>query len=142
MNYRDGLFFFEESSLFALQGRAQILRSAEDTLAAVQQAEARLLEISALQAELVFQLIRQTEISDQLYENAITTSEMVEKGNIQLRETRRRARDGRKWLLVFLIGVSCSSIIVKQTSLQPRPLTVTFSLIYFYAVCCSCFSAS
>src|SRR5712671_3458060 len=57
---------------------AQILRSAEDTLAAVQQAEARLLEISALQAELVAQLTRQTEISYQLYEDAITTSEMVE----------------------------------------------------------------
>ena len=45
---------------------AQILRSAEDTLAAVQQAEARLLEISALQAELVAQLTRQTEVTDQL----------------------------------------------------------------------------
>jgi len=91
---------------------AQILRSAEDTLAAVQQAEARLLEISALQAELVAQLTRQTEVSDQLYEDAIATSEMVEKGNVQLREARRRARDSRKWLLLFLIGASLSLLFL------------------------------
>ncbi len=91
---------------------AQILRSAEDSLAAVQQAEARLLEISALQAELVAQLTRQTEVSDQLYEDAIATSEMVEKGNVQLREARRRARDGRKWLLLFLIGASLSLLFL------------------------------
>ena len=91
---------------------AQILRSAEDTLAAVRQAEARLLEISALQAELVAQLTRQTEVSDQLYEDAISTSEMVEKGNVQLREARRRARDGRKWLLLFFIGASLSLLFL------------------------------
>lgn len=91
---------------------AQILRSAEDTLAAVQQAEARLLEISALQAELVAQLTRQTEVSDQLYEDAISTSEMVEKGNVQLREARRRAGEGRKWLLSFLIGASLSLLFL------------------------------
>lgn len=91
---------------------AQILRSAEDSLAAVKQAEARLLEISALQAELVAQLTRQTEVSDQLYEDAISTSEMVEKGNVQLREARRRARDGRKWLLLFLIGASLSLLFL------------------------------
>lgn len=91
---------------------AQILRSAEDSLAAVQQAEARLLEISALQAELVAQLTRQTEVSDQLYEDAIATSEMVGKGNIQLREARRRAREGRKWLLLFLIGASLSLLFL------------------------------
>jgi syntaxin 18 len=91
---------------------AQILRSAEDTLAAVQQAETRLLEISALQAELVAQLTRQTEVSDQLYEDAIATSEMVDKGNVQLREARRRARDSRKWLLAFLIGASLSLLFL------------------------------
>jgi syntaxin 18 len=91
---------------------AQILRSAEDSLAAVRQAEARLLEISALQAELVAQLTRQTEVSDQLYEDAIATSEMVEKGNVQLHEARRRARDGRKWLLLFLIGASLSLLFL------------------------------
>ncbi|KAI0295329.1 hypothetical protein B0F90DRAFT_1751853, partial [Multifurca ochricompacta] len=69
--------------------------------------------------ELVFHLTRQTEISDQLYENAIATSEMVKKGNIQLREARHRARDGRKWLLAFLIGASCSCTIIKHCNHDP-----------------------
>ncbi|KAI0055967.1 snare protein syntaxin 18/UFE1 [Artomyces pyxidatus] len=91
---------------------AQILRSVEDTLASVQQAEARLLEISALQMELVAQLTRQTEVTDQLYEDAIASSEFVEKGNVQLREARRRARDGRMWILLFLIGASLSLLFL------------------------------
>ncbi|KAH9020876.1 hypothetical protein EDB84DRAFT_1580989 [Lactarius hengduanensis] len=84
----------------------------EDSLATVQQAEARLLEISALQAELIAQLTRQTEVSDQLYEDAIATSEMVEKGNIQLREARRRARTVGSGLLLFLIGASLSLLFL------------------------------
>ncbi|KAA1477667.1 hypothetical protein DENSPDRAFT_829057 [Dentipellis sp. KUC8613] len=91
---------------------AQILRAAEDTLAAVQQAEARLLEISALQVELVAQLTRQTELTDQLYEDALATTEFVEKGNVQLREARRRARDGRMWILLFLIGATLSLLFL------------------------------
>ncbi|KAI0049291.1 hypothetical protein FA95DRAFT_1538576 [Auriscalpium vulgare] len=91
---------------------AQILQSVEDSLASVQQAEARLLEISALQMELVAQLTRQTEVTDQLYEDAIASSEYVEKGNVQLREARRRARDGRKWILLFLIGASLSLLFL------------------------------
>ena len=79
----------------------------------MQQAEARLLEISALQAELVAQFTRQTEVPDQLYEDAIATSEMVEKGYVQLREARLRARDGRKWLLLFLIGASLSLLFLR-----------------------------
>ncbi|KAI0317481.1 hypothetical protein OF83DRAFT_1243733 [Amylostereum chailletii] len=91
---------------------AQILRSVEDTLASVQQAEARLLEIGELQMELVAQLTRQTEVTDQLYEDAIASSEYVEKGNVQLREARRRARDGRMWILLFLIGASLSLLFL------------------------------
>ncbi|TFY51644.1 hypothetical protein EVG20_g10904, partial [Dentipellis fragilis] len=91
---------------------AQILRAAEDTLAAVQQAESRLLEISTLQVELVAQLTRQTELTDQLYEDALATTEYVDKGNVQLREARRRARDGRMWILLFLIGATLSLLFL------------------------------
>ncbi|TFY73226.1 hypothetical protein EWM64_g10786, partial [Hericium alpestre] len=91
---------------------AQILRGVEDTLAAVQQAETRLLEISALQMELVAQLSRQTEVTDQLYEDAIATTAFVETGNVQLREARRRARDGRMWILLFLIGATLSLLFL------------------------------
>jgi syntaxin 18 len=89
-----------------------LLRSVEDTLAAVQQAETRLLEIGALQAELVTQLTRQTEITDQLFEDAVASSEYVERGNVQLREARRRAKDGRMWILLFLIGASLSLLFL------------------------------
>ncbi|TFY59796.1 hypothetical protein EVJ58_g5551 [Rhodofomes roseus] len=91
---------------------ANILQSVQDTLASVQQAESRLFEISALQAELVTQLTRQTEQTEQLYEDAIATASMVEKGNVQLKEARRRARDSRKWILMFLIGASLSLLFL------------------------------
>ncbi|EMD40657.1 hypothetical protein CERSUDRAFT_148921 [Gelatoporia subvermispora B] len=91
---------------------ANILQSVQDTLANVQQAEARLLEISALQMELVAHLTKQTEQTEQLYEDAITTAATVEKGNQQLREARRRARDSRKWILLFLVGASLSLLFL------------------------------
>ena len=91
---------------------AQILQSVQDTLQSVQQAEARLVEISALQMELVAHLTRQTEQTEQLYEDAIATAASVEKGNVQLKEARRRARDSRKWILLFLIGASLSLLFL------------------------------
>ncbi|KZV60532.1 snare protein syntaxin 18/UFE1 [Peniophora sp. CONT] len=91
---------------------AAILRTVEDTLAAVQQAEARLLEIGELQVELVNQLTRQTELTDQLYDDAVASAEYVERGNVQLREARRRAADSRKWILLFLIGASLSLLFL------------------------------
>lgn len=91
---------------------ANILQSVQDTLASVHQAESRLMEISALQAELVTHLTKQTEQTEQLYEDAIATAATVEKGNVQLREARRRARDSRKWILLFLIGASLSLLFL------------------------------
>lgn len=91
---------------------ANILQSVQDTLASVQQAEARLVEIGALQMELVAHLTKQTEQTEQLYEDAIATAATVEKGNEQLKEARRRARDGRKWILLFLIGASLSLLFL------------------------------
>lgn len=91
---------------------ANILRNVQDTLASVQQAESRLMEISALQMELVAHLTKQSEISDQLYEDAIATTESVDKGNIQLKEAKRRAKDSRLYILVFLIGASLSLLFL------------------------------
>ncbi|KAF8631563.1 hypothetical protein AX15_002316 [Amanita polypyramis BW_CC] len=91
---------------------ANILRSVQDTLESVQQAESRLMDISALQMELVSHLTRQTELTDQLYEDAMATSSMVEKGNAQLREAKRRAKDGRIFVLLFLIGASLSLLFL------------------------------
>ncbi|KAF5393708.1 hypothetical protein D9757_000112 [Collybiopsis confluens] len=91
---------------------ANILRSVQETLESVQQAEARLNEISTLQMELVSHLTKQTELTDQLYEDAIASTSMVEKGNVQLREARRRSKDSRLFILVFLIGASLSMLFL------------------------------
>ncbi|PFH51431.1 hypothetical protein AMATHDRAFT_3087 [Amanita thiersii Skay4041] len=91
---------------------ANILKGVQDTLESVQQAESRLMDISALQMELVSHLTRQTELTDQLYEDAIATSSTVEKGNAQLREARRRAKDGRIFIIVFLVGASFSLLFL------------------------------
>lgn len=91
---------------------ANILRTVQDTLESVQQAEARLMDISNLQMELITHLTRQTEITEQLYEDAIATTSTVEKGNVQLREAKRRAKDSRIFILVFLIGASLSLLFL------------------------------
>jgi len=91
---------------------ANILQSMQDNLASVQQAEARLIEISQLQMELVAHLTEQTAQTEQLYEDAIATAVTVEKGNVQLKEAKRRARDSRKWILLFLIGASLSLLFL------------------------------
>ncbi len=91
---------------------ANLLQNVQDTLASVQQAESRLLEISALQAELVAHFTKQTEQTEQLYEDAIATAATVEKGNAQLKEAKRRAKDSRKWILLFLIGASLSLLFL------------------------------
>ncbi|KAJ7228757.1 snare protein syntaxin 18/UFE1 [Mycena pura] len=91
---------------------ANILRSVQDALESVQQAESRLMDISALQMELVTHLTRQTELTDQLYEDAIATTSTVEKGNVELKEAKRRAKDSRLFILVFLIGASLSLLFL------------------------------
>ncbi|KAF8351545.1 snare protein syntaxin 18/UFE1 [Amanita rubescens] len=91
---------------------ANILKSVQDTLESIQQAESRLMDISALQMELVSHLTRQTELTDQLFEDAIATSSTVEKGNVQLREAKRRAKDSRLFILLFLIGASLSLLFL------------------------------
>ncbi|KAF7331991.1 SNARE protein syntaxin 18/UFE1 [Mycena kentingensis (nom. inval.)] len=94
------------------QENANILRNVQDTLESVQQAESRLMDISALQMELVTHLTRQTELTDQLYEDAIATTSTVEKGNEQLQDAKRRGKDSRLFILVFLIGASCALLFL------------------------------
>jgi syntaxin 18 len=91
---------------------AAILRTVQDTLASVQQAESRLMEISVLQTELIAHLTQQTELTDQLYEDAIATTSTMDKGNEQLKEAKRRGNDSRLFILVFLIGASISLLFL------------------------------
>ncbi|GJJ07430.1 hypothetical protein Clacol_001632 [Clathrus columnatus] len=94
------------------QENSDMLQSMRDTLASVQQAEARLLDISALQLQLITHLAQQAQITEQLYDDAITTTSMVEKGNTQLIEAKRRLKDSRLFLLVFLFGASFALLFV------------------------------
>ncbi|KIO23005.1 hypothetical protein M407DRAFT_215627 [Tulasnella calospora MUT 4182] len=94
------------------QENAEILRSVENTLAAVKLAESRLLDISALQTELIVQLTRQSEMVDQLYDEAITSQGEVEKGHVQLKQARERAKESRKWLLVFILGATAAMLFL------------------------------
>lgn len=94
------------------QENAEILRSVENTLAAVKLAESRLLDISALQTELIVQLTRQSEMVDQLYDEAITSQGEVDKGHVQLKQARERARESRKWLLVFILGATAAMLFL------------------------------
>ena len=94
------------------QENAAILRQVEDVLQSVQLAEARLLDISALQSQLVAQLTRQTEVVEQLYDEAIASQAEVEKGNKQLKQAKERARESRKMLLVFIFGATLAILFL------------------------------
>jgi syntaxin 18 len=91
---------------------AAILRNVQDTLASVQLAESRLMEISSLQTELIAHLSHQTELTDQLYDDAIASTATMEKGNEQLEEAKRRGKDSRLFILMFLIAASLSLLFL------------------------------
>lgn len=83
-----------------------LLKATQTDLDALHKAESSLLEIAALQTQLVSHLTQQAELTDQLWEDAITVSGEVERGNSQLKQAKERSRDSRLWLLVFLFGSS------------------------------------
>jgi len=84
----------------------------EDTLASVRLAESRLLDISALQTDLVAHLAQQTEMVDQLYDEAISSQGDVKRGNVQLKQAKERQSDSRIFLLVFLVGSSMALLFI------------------------------
>ncbi|KAG2187067.1 hypothetical protein INT44_003295 [Umbelopsis vinacea] len=83
-----------------------MLSEMENTLNQVRDAEKALLEISTLQSQLTSHLAVQTAQTDQLYAEAIATTDRVEQGNQQLVRARERNRGTRKMILAFLIGAS------------------------------------
>ncbi|PVG03615.1 hypothetical protein CPB86DRAFT_822160 [Serendipita vermifera] len=108
----DDMELSESQMLQFEEENATILREAQDALATVQQAESRLMEISALQMELVNHLTQQAEITDQLYEDAIEAGATVSAGNKQLIEARKRQSDSRLFILVFLIGATLALLFL------------------------------
>lgn len=83
-----------------------LLKATQTDLEALHKAESSLFEIAALQTQLVTHLTQQSELTDQLWEDAITVSGEVDRGNSQLKKAKERSRDSRMWLLVFLFGSS------------------------------------
>ncbi|GAA5883924.1 hypothetical protein JCM3774_005250 [Rhodotorula dairenensis] len=83
-----------------------LLKATQSDLDALHKAESSLLEIAALQTQLVTHLTQQSELTDQLWEDAVTVSGEVDRGNAQLKQAKERSRDSRLWLLVFLFGSS------------------------------------
>jgi len=68
--------------------------------------EKTLLEISALQNELMVQLTSQASLTDRLYDDAIEMTDSVEKGNKQLIRARKRHKSATRYILVFLLVMS------------------------------------
>lgn len=103
----DSVLSQEQIQQFESESSA-LLQEANSQLRAIEKAQTSLLEISNLQSELAVHLTQQTEVTDKLWEDSILVSGRVEEGNKQLRQARDRNREGRLWLLVFLIGASFS----------------------------------
>ncbi|ORY28781.1 snare-complex protein syntaxin-18 N-terminus-domain-containing protein [Naematelia encephala] len=95
----------EQLQEFASENSA-LLSHMEQQLSSVLSAEKSLLEISAMQTELVRHLVQQTEITDRLYDEAVGSVSEVTKANEQLKTAKRRGEEGRLFLLVFLVGAS------------------------------------
>ena len=92
--------------------RSDLLKQHQSTLSSIKQAETSLLEISALQSELVVHLTQQNEITSKLWEDSLYVSGRVDEGNKQLLQAKDRNRDSRIWLLVFLIGASLTLLFL------------------------------
>ncbi|WOO81454.1 Syntaxin-18 [Vanrija pseudolonga] len=83
-----------------------LLNEMESQLNSVLAAEKSLLEISAMQTELVRHLVQQTEITDRLYDEAVGSVAEMGKANQQLKKAKERSGEARLFLLVFLFGAS------------------------------------
>lgn len=116
----------EQSSIESLLTPAQIqqfeteasaaLISTQSDLASLKQAEASLLEISALQSQLAIHLTQQSELTDKLWEEAVGVVGKVGEGNVELKKARERNRESRVWLLIFLLGASLSLLFLDYYS--------------------------
>lgn len=89
-----------------------LLKSTQIDLISLKLAESSLLEISSLQSQLAIHLAQQSELTDQLWEEAIGVTGKVEEGNVQLRKARERNRESRIWLLIFLIMASVTLLFL------------------------------
>ena len=101
----------EQLQLFSTENNT-LLEHMESQLDSVLAAEKSLLEISALQTELVRHLVQQTEITDRLYDEAVGSVGDMGKANEQLKQARKRGKEGRLFLLIFLLGASLALLFL------------------------------
>jgi syntaxin 18 len=101
----------EQIQQFASENNA-LLEHMESRLSSVLAAEKSLLEISAMQTELVRHLASQTEITERLYDEAVGSVAEVGKANQQLKQARKRGEEGRLFLLIFLLGASMALLFL------------------------------
>ncbi|WVQ90119.1 hypothetical protein IAS59_003896 [Cryptococcus gattii] len=107
----DQLLSQEQIRTFESENNA-LLEHMSSTLSSVLSAEASLLEISQLQSELIRHLAQQTEMVEQLYEDAVGSVAEVKRANEQLTKARERGKDGRLFLLIFILGASFSLLFL------------------------------
>jgi syntaxin 18 len=89
-----------------------LLESMNTTLNTVLRAEKSLLEISQLQSTLIAHLATQTEAIELLYDEAIETVADLDRANTQLRKAKERGKEGRLYLVVFLIMASLTLLFL------------------------------
>ena len=94
-----------QAQQFQLENNA-LLDHMSSTLTSVLAAEKSLLEVSAIQTELVRHLVQQTEVTDRLYDEAVGSVGDVRGANTQLKRAVERGKEGRMFLLMFLVGAS------------------------------------
>lgn len=93
-----------------------LLQSTRSDLESLRTAESSLLEISSLQTQLAVHLSQQSELTDNLWNEAIEVSGRVMDGNLQLKKAKERGKDSRMWLLVFLFGSSFTLLFLDYYS--------------------------
>ncbi|KAL7420978.1 hypothetical protein Q5752_003862 [Cryptotrichosporon argae] len=104
-------FSAEQLQVFERENSA-LLDHMESQLGSVFAAEKSLLEISAMQTELVRHLVQQTEITDRLYDEAVGSVADMGRANAQLKKAKERGGEARLFLLIFLVGASLALLFL------------------------------
>jgi len=89
-----------------------LLESMNSTLNTVLRAEKSLLEISQLQTTLIAHLATQTEAIELLYDEAIETVADLDRANSQLKKAKDRGKEGRLYLVIFLLIASLALLFL------------------------------
>ncbi|KAK9360357.1 hypothetical protein V1504DRAFT_455165 [Lipomyces starkeyi] len=95
---------------------AALLAEFQETLEQTQQAEKSLYEIAALQGELEMHLAHQSEMTQQLYDEAVQTMGDVRNANTQLQSARKRNRIASKFIIFMSLFLAFFLLFVDYAS--------------------------